>query len=42
MGEEVKYHINCQFEHGLSDSSVKTRNFLCGGLQVQKNMHFLD
>ena len=36
MGQEVKYHINCQPEHGLSDSSVKTGKYLTG----PKNMYF--
>ena len=30
------FHINCQSNHGLSDSSVKTGNFLTGGSQEQK------
>ena len=33
MGWEVKYHVNCQFKHGLSDSSVKTVKFLTAGSQ---------
>ena len=41
MGEEVKNHISCQSKHGLSDSSVKTGNFLPGGSQEQKTCTFL-
>ena len=42
MGEEVKNHISCQSKHSLSDSSVKTGNFLPGGSQEQKTCTFLD
>ena len=28
MGKEVKYYINCQTKHGLSNSSVKTGKVL--------------
>ena len=41
MGQEVKNHVNCQSEHGLSDSSVKTGIFLPGGPQEQKMCTFL-
>ena len=40
MGKEVKYHINYQSEHGLSDSSVRTGKCLPGGSQEQKNVLF--
>ena len=40
MGYKVKYHINCQSKHGLSDSSVKTGNFLPRGSQEQKHVLF--
>ena len=36
MGYEVKYHINYQFKHGLSDSSVNTGIIL----QEQKTCTF--
>ena len=41
MGYEVKYHINCQSQHGLSDSSAKTGKFLPECSQEQKTCTFL-
>ena len=35
MGQEVKNYIDCQFKHGLSDSSVKTVKCLPGSSQEQ-------
>ena len=42
MGEEVKYHINCQLKHGLSDSSVKTGKFYLGADRSKKRTFWVS
>ena len=40
MDYEVKYQINCQSKHGLSDFSVKTGKFLLAAHRSKKHVLF--